>query len=69
MGEELTARHELKKQVDVLGSLGSCFKINLDNYLDTIKGWLTVFKILYSLIIWSTCWAFITYYFFMILAQ
>lgn len=53
--EEFAPRHVLHEHVDVFGVLGKSSEVDLDEDISTMKGCEIELKILYSLLMWSTC--------------
>lgn len=69
MSEELSSGDVLHVDVKIAGVLGESFEVNLNKKDSTMKGWLIVLRMRYSLEMWSTCCDLMSSSFFMILTQ
>lgn len=66
VSKQLSSRNIFHEHVDVFGGLGKSREVDLSWLRLTMKGWEMELRILYSLLMWSTCWALMSSAFFMI---
>lgn len=69
MREEFSSGDVLHEDVEIAGVLGEALEVDLNKKDTTMKGWLMLLRMRYSLEMWSTCCDLISSSFFIILTQ